>query len=100
LGSRRWLSALGHTIDLKFSCSDNFSGGVAGTGSGMLWGQEGDITYLGLLLVQSNNIDKFGYFALTQNPTNLCWLIKSFKINEKKNPRDAESTKLDFLKKN
>lgn len=69
------LSALGHTIDLKFSCSDNFSGGVAGTGSGMLWGQEGDITYLGLLLVQSNNIDKFGYFAKINTATRAVDLI-------------------------
>jgi hypothetical protein len=69
------LSSLGHTVDLKFSCSDNFSGGLAGSGSGMLWGQEGDITYLGLLLVQSNNMDKFGYFAKVNTATRAVDLI-------------------------
>lgn len=37
---------------------------------------------------------KFGYFALVHNPNNRAWLIKSFKSNEKENPR-AQSSALE-----
>jgi len=36
--------------------------------------------------------DKFGYFALVRNPRNGAWLIKSFTLNDKRNPREPRSS--------
>lgn len=33
---------------------------------------------------------KYGYFALVQNPKNKAWLIKSFTLNNKSNPRNQQ----------
>lgn len=57
---------VGQTMTLKIQCKDIFSqsgGDQSGAGSGIAWGTDNGHFYLALILVQSNGVDKFGYFA-------------------------------------
>ncbi len=60
------------TMTLKIQCKDLFNqsaGDASGAGSGIAWGESGDHFYIALLLIQSNGVDKFGYFADVQKTT-------------------------------
>jgi hypothetical protein len=65
------VSSTDYQITLKLNCLSMFTqtnGDQSGAGSGMAWGRDDNYYYIALLLVQSNETDKFGYFA-TYNRT-------------------------------
>jgi len=66
-----------HTMTAKLGCAKSFNSSrdMSGTGSGIAFGQDETHTYIYLLLVQSNDTDKFGYVASINKTTEAVELL-------------------------
>jgi len=66
-----------HTMTAKLGCAKKFNSSreMSGTGSGIAFGQDDTHTYIYLLLVQSNDTDKFGYVASINKTTEAVELL-------------------------